>query len=143
MDANDCVLLDETGDHLAMARDDARAPQGERVHPSKPVNQGKNMTVLGVRSLEGILASMRVEGSTDAQVFLTYVQTILAPTWQAGQVVFMDTLSSPQVSGVKEAIASTGARLEYLPPLLARLITYRNMLVEIQSPLTSKSRTHA
>jgi len=116
MDAHDGVFLDETGVHLAMARYDARSPQGERVHTSKPVNKGKNMTVLGALSVDGIMASMTVEGSTDAQVFLTYVQTILAPTLHAGQVVCMDNLSSHHVSGVKEAIESTGARLEYLPP---------------------------
>ena len=116
MDAHDGVFLDETGVHLAMARYDARSPQGERVHTSKPVNKGKNMTVLGALSVDGIMASMTVEGSTDAQVFLTYVQTILAPTLHAGQVVCMDNLSSHHVSGVKEAIESTGARLESLPP---------------------------
>jgi transposase len=99
-----------------MARHYARSPQGERVHTSKPVNKGKNMTVWGALSLDGIIASMTVEGSTDAQVFLTYVQTIVVPTLHAGQVVCMDNLSSHQVEGVKEAIASVGARLEYLPP---------------------------
>lgn len=116
MDARDCVFLDETGVNVAMARQYARSPQGERAHTSKPINKGKNITVLGALSLDGIMASMTVEGSTDAQVFLTYVQTILVPTLHAGQVVFMDNLSSHQVDGVKEAIDSVGARLEYLPP---------------------------
>jgi transposase len=116
MEASECVFLDETGVNIALARHYARAPQGERVHTSKPVNKGKNITVLGALSLDGIMASMTVEGSTDEQVFLTYVQTILVPTLHAGQVVFMDNLSSHQVSGVKEAIESVGARLEYLPP---------------------------
>jgi len=69
MEANDGVFLAETGGHLAMARYDARSPQGERVHPSTPVNTGKTMTVLGALSVDGIMASMPVEGSTDAQVF--------------------------------------------------------------------------
>ena len=69
MEANDGVCLDETGVHLAMARYYARSPQGESVHPAKPVNKGKNMTVLGALSVDGIMASMPVEGSTDAQVF--------------------------------------------------------------------------
>jgi len=102
--------------NIAMARHYARAPQGERVHPSKPVNKGKNMTVLGALSLDGMIASMTVEGSTDEQVFLTFVKTILVPSLLDGQVVFMDNLSSHQVSGVKEAIESVGARLDYLPP---------------------------
>jgi len=116
MEARDGVFLDETGVNIAMARHDARSPQGERVHTSTPVNKGKNITVLGALSLEGIIAAMTVEGSTDEQVFLTYVETVLAPTWHTGQVVCMDNLSSHPVSGVKEAIESVGARLEYLPP---------------------------
>jgi transposase len=116
IDVRECVFLDETGINIAMARHYARAPQGERVHTAKPLNKGKNITVLGALSLHGITAAMTVEGSTDAQVFLTYVQTLLVPTLHAGQVVFMDNLSSHQVDGVKEAIAAVGARLEYLPP---------------------------
>jgi len=69
MDARACVFLDETGINTAMARHDARAPQGQRVHTSKPLNQGKHITVLGALSLHGIMAAMTVEGSTDAQVF--------------------------------------------------------------------------
>jgi hypothetical protein len=71
MEANDGVFLEETGGHLAMARYDARSPQGASVHTAKPVNTGKNMPVLGALSVDGIMASMTVEGSTDAQVFLT------------------------------------------------------------------------
>lgn len=36
---------------------------------------------------------MTVEGSTDTEVFLTYVQTILVPTLRPGQIVMMDNLS--------------------------------------------------
>jgi transposase len=102
--------------NIAMARHYARSPQGERVHTSKPVNKGQIMTVLGALSLEGIMAAMTVEGSTDAQVFLTSVKTILVPALRPGQVVFMDNLSAHPVVGVQEAIESVGARLEYLPP---------------------------
>jgi len=62
MEASDCVFLDETGVHMAMARPYAGSPQGERVHTSKPVNKGKNITVLGALSRDGIVASMTVEG---------------------------------------------------------------------------------
>ena len=104
LDAEDCIFLDETGVNIAMARHYARSPQGERVHTSKPVNKGQNITVLGALSLEGIVAAMTIEGSTDAQVFLTYVKTILVPALRPGQVVFMDNLSAHQVDGVQEAI---------------------------------------
>jgi hypothetical protein len=64
MEASEGVVLNETGVHIALARPYARAPQGERVHPSTPVTKGKNMTVVGARSLDGMMASMTVEGST-------------------------------------------------------------------------------
>jgi hypothetical protein len=115
MEAKEYVFLEETGVKIALARHYARSPQGERVHTSKPVNKGKNVPVLGALSLDGISASMTVEGSTDAQVFLTYMQTILVPTWHTGQIVFRDNLSSHQVSGVKEAIESVGLDFGHFP----------------------------
>jgi hypothetical protein len=63
------VFLNETGVQMARARHDARSPQGERVHTSKPVNTGKHLTVLGALSRDGMIASMTVEGRTDDQVF--------------------------------------------------------------------------
>jgi len=113
MDASACVCLDETGVNRARARHDARSPQGARVHTSKPVNKGKNLTVLGALSREGMIASRTVEGSTDAQVFFTSVQTMLVPLLPAGHVVCRDNLSSPHVDGVQEAIEAVGARLDY------------------------------
>jgi hypothetical protein len=62
------VFLEETGVNSALARPDARAPQGARVPTAKPLNQGKHMTVLGARSRTGLMAAMTVAGSTDAPV---------------------------------------------------------------------------
>jgi hypothetical protein len=113
MDPHDYVFLDETGVNIAMARHYARAPQGERAYASKPVNKGHNITVLGALSLDGIMAAMTVEGSSDTQVFLTYVQTVLVPHLRPGQVVVMDNLSSHKDEGIQTAIEAVGARLEY------------------------------
>ena len=115
LDAKDFVFLDETGVNIAMARHYARAPKGQRVHTSAPVNKGKNVTVLGALSLEGVQAAMTIEGSTDTAVFLTFVQKLFVPTLRPGQIVIMDNLSSHKVNGVKEAIESAKATLEYLP----------------------------
>jgi transposase len=115
LDTHAFVFLDETGVNTAMARRYARAPKGERAHAAAPVNKGKNITILGALSLEGIQAIMTIEGSTDVQVFLTFVQTILVPTLRPGQIVIMDNLSSHKVDGVQDAILAAGARLEYLP----------------------------
>ena len=116
IDANDRVFLDETGVNLAMTRLYARAPQGERAYASTPVNTGKNITVLGALSLDGVIAAMTVEGSTDTEVFFTYVQTIVVPTLRPGQIVLMDNLSSHTDERIQTALEAVGATLAYLPP---------------------------
>jgi transposase len=115
VDLNDFVFVDETRVNIAMTRPYGRAPKGERVHTSAPVNKSKNVTVLGALSYDGMLAAMTLEGSTDTQGFFTFVQTILVPTWRPGQIVMMDHLSSHKVNGVQEALEAVGATLEYLP----------------------------
>lgn len=77
---NAFVFVDATGVNIALARRYAGAPQGERAHAAAPVNKGKNSTILGALSLEGLQAIMTIEGSTDAQVFFTFGQTIFVPT---------------------------------------------------------------
>jgi DDE superfamily endonuclease len=69
--------------------------------------------VLGALSLDGSSAAMTVEGSTDTQVFLTDVQTIVVPTLRPGPIVIMDNLSSHKDARIQTAIESVGATLEY------------------------------
>jgi transposase len=111
----DLVFVDETGVNIAMARRYARAPKGERAYASAPVNKGKNVTVLGALSLEGLIEAMTIEGSADGQVVSTFIQDVLVPALRPGQTVIMDNLSSHKVNGIQDAIEAMGARLEYLP----------------------------
>ena len=69
LDPQDLVFVAETGVNMAMTRPYGRAPQGQRVHTSAPVNKGTNVTVLGALLCDGMLAAMTLEGITDAQVF--------------------------------------------------------------------------
>lgn len=59
---------------------------------------------------------MTVDGATDAAVFRTYVEKILAPTLMPGDIVVMDNLGAHKVKGVRESIEDAGATLLYLPP---------------------------
>jgi transposase len=45
-----------------------------------------------------------------------YVEQLLAPSLQPGDIVVMDNLSSHKVDGVRRAIKAKGAFLLYLPP---------------------------
>jgi transposase len=59
---------------------------------------------------------MMVEGCGDGAAFLAFVQEVLVPQRQPGQVVLLDHLKAHKVAGVREAIEAVGGRLIYLPP---------------------------
>jgi hypothetical protein len=54
--------------------------------------------------------------ATDGDVFLAYVEQVLCPKLQAGDVAVMDNLSAHKVQGVRPLIEATGAELLYLAP---------------------------
>lgn len=109
-------FIDESGVNLAMTRRYGRATPGQRVPDAVPKNYGNNVTVLGSLSCTGLEAVMTVDGATDAAVFRTYVEKILAPTLVPGDIVVMDNLGAHKVKGVRESIEAAGATLLYLPP---------------------------
>jgi transposase len=110
------VFVDESGVNLSYTRLYARAPKGRRALGQAPRNWGKNVTIFGALGLEGLLASLHVTGSTDREVFLPYVEKVLAPALWPGAVVVLDNLSAHKGRGVAERIEACGARLVYLPP---------------------------
>jgi len=93
-----------------------RAPKGERIDEATPQGHWKVLTTLGALSLRGIQAAMTIESPTDGEVFTAYVEHILCPHLQAGDVVILDNLSAHKVAGIRELIEGCGARLLYLPP---------------------------
>jgi len=81
-----------------------------------PKNYGENMTMIGALSISGLDAVMTIEGATTGDVFRIYVERVLCPTLQKGDIVVMDNLGAHKVVGIEEAIAACGAKLIYLPP---------------------------
>lgn len=56
------------------------------------------------------------DGATNGNVCLAYVEQVLLPTLQPGDVVIMDNLPAHKTAGVRDAIESAGAKLVFLPP---------------------------
>ena len=112
----DLIFIDEAGVNIAMTRRFARSPQGSRAYGSRPDGRGKNVTMIGAMSLEGIIAAMTFTGGTNASAFETYVTQVLVPNLWTGATVVMDNFSSHKVTGIREAIEAVGARLIYLSP---------------------------
>jgi transposase len=110
------VFLDESGATTEMTRRYGRAPRGERIGEATPAGHWRTLSLLGALTLQGMLASMTVESPTDGDVFLAFLEQVLCPRLQPGQVVILDNLGAHRVAGVRELVAARGARLVYLPP---------------------------
>jgi transposase len=110
------IFLDESGVTTRMTRLYGRALGGARVHEGAPEGDWKILTILGAMSTRGIIAAMTVEAPTDREIFLTYLDEVLCPQLQPGDVVVMDNLSSHKVDGVCQRIQDRQAELLYLPP---------------------------
>ena len=110
------IYLDESGVTTQMTRRYARSRDGARIHEAAPQGNWKILTILGAMSSCGMIATMTIEEPTDADIFLAYLDRVLCPKLQSGDVVAMDNLSSHKVRGVRERIEAAGAELLYLPP---------------------------
>jgi transposase len=117
IDPRNLVFIDETGIHLRMTRLYGRAPIGERVYDSEPpANRGKNISLIGGMSIEGLIATLSISGSVNTDVFLFYIQEILIPQLWVGAIIVMDNLPVHHASVVQEAIEAVGAKVVFLPP---------------------------
>jgi transposase len=115
IDASLLVIVDETGSNIGLTPLYAWAPKGQRAYGSVPRNYGKNTTLLASLSLAGMGASMLLEGATDALAFETYIEQVLAPSLQPGQIVVMDNLSAHTGPKVRQAIQAKGCHVLFLP----------------------------
>ena len=65
----------------------ARSPRGERVHSPERHNTGKNQTLLSAVSLNGVLADLLLEGGVNRISFEFYLEHLLLPQMQPGQIL--------------------------------------------------------
>jgi transposase len=111
------VFVDECSSNTSLAPLYGWSRKGERANQKAPRNWGKNITILSsIGKQSGMGASLMVEGSTNREVFETYLKDVLCPTLKQGQVVVMDNLSAHKGERVRELIEGEGCELLYLPP---------------------------
>ncbi len=110
------VFIDETGASTKMARRYGRAPRGERCRAPVPHGHWKTTTFVGALRLDGMTAPMVLDGPMHGQAFIAYVEQVLIPPLNPGDVVVMDNLPAHKPIAVREAIEAAGAELLYLPP---------------------------
>ena len=91
--------------------------------------------------VDGSTACMTVDGATDKEVFETYVQHILSPTLQPGDIVIMDNLSPHKGASVQRLIEKAGAEILFLPSYSPDLNPIEKMWSKVKSDLrTTEAR---
>jgi hypothetical protein len=120
VDSGQLVFVDEMGLHTSLAPLYGYSPKGERVRLEVPRNlKRQEHNSFGLH--DPSWCDGRDDGcrglATDREVFETYVEHVLAPTLECGQVVIMDNLLSPQTSQGEGADRGAGLRAT-LPTLL-------------------------
>ena len=110
------VFVDETGASTKMARRCGRAVRGRRCRAPVPHGHWKTTTFVGALRLSGMTAPMTLDGAMHGAAFLAYVEQVLAPSLEPGDIVVMDNLPAHRGAAVRAAIQNAGAELRFLPP---------------------------
>jgi transposase len=131
LDPAKLIFIDETGAKTNMARIRGRARRGERCRAAIPHGHWNTTTFTAGLRLDGIAAPMLLPGPMDGDAFRAYVEKVLIPEPAPGDTVIMDIeggqaiVDGPaivrrkpahKVSGIRQMIEASGARLLYLPP---------------------------
>jgi transposase len=137
------VFVDETGSHTALARLFGWAPRGERAVGSVPRNHGPNRTTITSLTPDGLGPGLLLEGGVTTRAFEVYVERILAPTLQTGQIVVLDQLRQHHSQRTRDLIEARGAELWFLPAYSPDLNPIEEAFSKVKTLLRSAAaRTH-
>ncbi len=135
--------MDETGSHLGLTRLYARAPRGERAVGSAPRNRGRTRTTIGSVTLDGMGPGLLVEGGVSTAGFEAYVEHLLAPTLEPGQIVVLDNLRQHRGERTRALIEARGAELWFLPSYSPDLNPIEEAFSKVKTLLRdAAARTH-
>jgi transposase len=135
-------FLDESGVNLGMTRLYGRAAAGERVVEATPGTSGPHYTVVATLGWQGVQAPLLVEGAMTTLTFETYIEEVLAPTLQRGEVLVMDNLSAHKSDQARATIEARGVQLIFLPPYSPDLNPIEKCWAKMKAALrAAKART--
>jgi transposase len=115
LDPTRLVFIDETSANTKMTRTYGRARRGERLAASAPFGLWRTLTYVGALRCDGLTAPFILDGAMDADAFLAYLDQVLIPSLEPGDIVVMDNLPVHKVDRVRERIEAAGASLNLLP----------------------------
>jgi transposase len=139
LDPAKLVFIDETGLSTKMSRLRGRALRGERCRSAVPHGHWKTTTFTGALRLSGMTAPMVLDGAMNGANFRAYVDQVLVPTLNPGDIVVMDNLPAHKAEGVRQAIEQAGAELRYLPPYSPDFNPIENAFSKLKAHLRARA----
>src|SRR3990172_637172 len=109
------VFIDETSTNTKLTRLRGRAPKGERLPGAAPFGHWQSQTFIAALRCNGLTAPWLVDGALDRAGFDPYIETQLAPTLQAGEVVMLDNLKVHASAKAADVLKARGAWFLFLP----------------------------
>lgn len=94
--------------------------------------------------LDGRTECLTLEGATDTESFRAYVERVLVPTLQPGDIVIMDNLSPHKSDPTLTLITQVGAQVLFLPAYSPDLNPIEKMWSKVKALLrAAEARTLA
>lgn len=100
------------------------------------------MTFLAALRRDRVDAPWLIDGPINGERFLLYVEKVLAPTLQPGDIVIMDNLGSHKGKAVRRAIRAAGARLFFLPKYSPDLNPIEQLFSKLKQLAEKGSKPH-
>jgi transposase len=98
-----------------MTRTHGRCAKGKRLLAKAPFGKWRTLTFLAALRCDRLAAPCVIDGPINGVSFRAYVEQVLVPTLNPGDVVVMDNLGSHKGHGVRQSIRAAGAKLFFLP----------------------------
>jgi transposase len=129
------VFVDEIGAATNMTRRYGRGPVGERVVDAVPAGHYKRITFTAALRSSGLGAAMTLDGAMTGDWFVAYVEQVLVPELQPGDVVVLDNLAAHKRAEARELIERAGCALIFLPAYSPDLNPIERMFSKLKAAL--------
>jgi transposase len=133
--AGHATRSDETWAKDNMTRFYGRCRRGQRLVAKIPLARWETTTFIAALRYDRISAPMVLDGPIDGAWFLAYVEQVLAPTLEPGDIVVLDNLGSHRSEKVRQIVEANGASLLYLPKYSPDLNPIENAFAKLKAGL--------
>ena len=129
------VFVDESSAKTNMTRLYGWAPLGMRAVDKVPHGHWATQTMISSIRADGTTACMTVDGATNTETFIVYVETTLVPALRHGDIVILDNLTPHRSPRVAELVRAAGAEILFLPPYSPDMNPIEQMWSKVKATL--------